>query len=54
LIPAQIQDAAKRDAIKQFLNWMITSGQSSVEALAYAQLPKAVQAKELKAISLVH
>ena len=54
LIPVQIQDAAKRDAIKQFLNWMVTSGQTSVEALSYAQLPKAVQAKELKAISLVH
>jgi phosphate transport system substrate-binding protein len=54
LIPVQIQDAAKRDAIKQFLNWMVTSGQNSVEALSYAQLPKAVQAKELKAISLVH
>jgi phosphate transport system substrate-binding protein len=54
LIPVQIQDAAKRDAIKQFLNWMVTTGQGSVEALSYAQLPKAVQAKELKAISLVH
>ena len=54
LIPVQIQNAAKRDAIKLFLNWMVTSGQGSVEALSYAQLPKAVQAKELKAISLVH
>ena len=54
LIPVQIQDAAKREAIKQFLNWMITSGQGSVEALSYAQLPKAVQTKEIKAISLVH
>jgi phosphate transport system substrate-binding protein len=54
LIPVQIQDAAKRDAIKQFLNWMVTNGQGSVEALSYAQLPKAVQTKELKAISLVH
>jgi phosphate transport system substrate-binding protein len=54
LIPVQIQNAAKRDAIKQFLNWMVTSGQGSVEALSYAQLPKTVQAKELKAISLVH
>src|SRR6202044_3985855 len=54
LIPAQIQDPAKRDAIKQFLNWMVTTGQGSVEALSYAQLPKVVQSKELKAISLVH
>ena len=27
LIPAQIQDAAKRDAIKDFLKWMLTEGQ---------------------------
>ena len=27
LIPAQIHDAAKRDAIKDFLKWMLTDGQ---------------------------
>ena len=27
LIPAQIQDAGKRDAIKGFLNWMMADGQ---------------------------
>ncbi len=53
LIPAQIQDATKRDAIKAFLKWMLTQGQDYNEGLSYARLPKPVIAKELKAISLV-
>jgi phosphate transport system substrate-binding protein len=53
LIPAQIQDAAKRDAIKNFLKWMLTDGQKYNEALSYAQLPKDVIGKETKAISLI-
>jgi phosphate transport system substrate-binding protein len=53
LIPAQIPDAAKRDAIKGFLTWMLSDGQNYTEALAYARLPKPVVEKELKAISLV-
>ncbi|MGB7751513.1 MAG: phosphate ABC transporter substrate-binding protein PstS [Candidatus Acidiferrales bacterium] len=53
LIPAQIQDAAKRDAIKDFLKWMLTEGQKYNEGLTYAQLPKEVVARETKAISLI-
>jgi phosphate transport system substrate-binding protein len=53
LIPAHIDDAAKRDAIKGFLKWMLTEGQKYNEGLTYAQLPKTVVEKELKAISLV-
>jgi phosphate transport system substrate-binding protein len=53
LIPAQIQDAAKRDAIKDFLKWMLTDGQKFNEGLTYAQLPKDVIARETKAISLI-
>ena len=53
LIPAQISDAAKRDAIKGFLKWMLTDGQGYNEGLAYARLPKLVIEKELKAISLI-
>lgn len=53
LIPGKIPDAAKRDAIKGFLNWMITDGQKYTEGLSYAQLPKPVVAKEKKAISLI-
>ena len=53
LIPAQIADAGKRDAIKGFLKWMLVDGQKFNEGLSYAQLPKAVVAKEQKAISLI-
>jgi phosphate transport system substrate-binding protein len=53
LIPAQISDAAKRDAIKGFLKWMLTDGQGYNEGLSYARLPKPVIEKELKAISLI-
>ena len=53
LIPAQISDASKRDAIKGFLKWMLTDGQGYNEGLAYARLPKPVIEKELKAISLI-
>lgn len=53
LIPAHIEDAAKRDAIKGFLKWMLIDGQKYNEGLTYAQLPKTIVEKEMKAISLV-
>ena len=53
LIPAQIQDATKRDVIKGFLHWMLTDGQKDCQALAYAPLPEPVVKKELKAIDLI-
>jgi phosphate transport system substrate-binding protein len=53
LIPAQISDAAKRDAIKGFLKWMLTEGQGYNEGLSYARLPKPVIERELKAISVI-
>jgi phosphate transport system substrate-binding protein len=53
LIPAQIKDATKRDAIKDFLKWMLADGQGFNEGLSYAKLPKPVVAKEIKAISLI-
>ena len=53
LIPEKFSDAAKRDAIKDFVKWMLTDGQSYVEQLAYAKLPKEVVAKEEKALAKV-
>jgi len=53
LIPAKIDDAAKRDAIKAFLKWMMADGQNYNEGLSYAKLPKPVVAKEMKQIALV-
>jgi phosphate transport system substrate-binding protein len=53
LIPAQIQDGAKRDAIKAFLTWMMTDGQKDCEGLAYSKLPAAVVTKEKKQIAMI-
>ncbi len=54
LIPDQIKDPAKDKAIKDFLNWMLTTGQTLTPALDYAPLPKPVVAKEMKAIARIH
>jgi phosphate transport system substrate-binding protein len=53
LIPTKIEDANKRDVIKDFLTWMLKDGQKEVEALSYARLPKEVVARELKQISQI-
>jgi phosphate transport system substrate-binding protein len=53
LIPEKFKDAAKRDAIKNFVKWAITDGQSAAEVLSYAKLPKEVVDRELKALGKV-
>jgi phosphate transport system substrate-binding protein len=53
LIPAQFSDSSKRDAVKDFLKWMLADGQKYNEGLSYAQLPKTIVGKESKAISLI-
>ncbi|MBZ5632746.1 MAG: phosphate ABC transporter substrate-binding protein PstS [Acidobacteriia bacterium] len=53
LIPSKIADPAKKKAIKDFLTWMLADGQKMTEALSYAQLPKAVVAKEVKTIDKI-
>jgi phosphate transport system substrate-binding protein len=53
LIPNKFPDATKRDAIKGFLKWMMTSGQSFASGMSYAPLPKPVIAKEEKQIALI-
>jgi len=54
LIPDEIKDPAKNKAIREFLSWMLTTGQSMTAALDYAPLPKPVVAKEQKAIARIH
>src|SRR2546427_7753233 len=54
LIPEKFSDAAKRDAIKGFVRWMLADGQNYAEGLSYAKLPKEVVAKEIKAIDKIH
>jgi phosphate transport system substrate-binding protein len=51
LIPETMQDKAKLNAIKDFMHWMLTSGQNMTEALSYARLPKEVVAQEEQALA---
>jgi len=53
LIPSKFSDAAKRDALKGFVEWMLADGQNYAESLAYAKLPQEVIAKEVKALSKI-
>lgn len=53
LIPVHIADSTKREAIKDFLKWMLADGQNMVEALDYARLPKPVVEIETKNLALV-
>jgi phosphate transport system substrate-binding protein len=53
LVPSRIEDVAKRDAVKDFLAWMLADGQQFAEPLAYAKLPQEVIARETQAIALV-
>jgi len=51
LLPAHSSDARKREAILQFLQWMLTSGQKQCEALGYGPLPRRVVSRELEALN---
>jgi len=51
LVPVKSQDAAKGKVLKDFLNWMLNSGQSEVSNLYYAPLPKTVVDKEQSTIN---
>jgi phosphate transport system substrate-binding protein len=53
LIPSKIADPAKKQTITEFLNWMLTDGQKTAEALVYARLPPEVIAMEKKAIEQI-
>jgi phosphate transport system substrate-binding protein len=53
LIPERIKDPAKKKAVVDFLQWMLTDGQNLTSALSFAPLPKEVVAKEQKAISSI-
>jgi phosphate transport system substrate-binding protein len=53
LIPTKFDDAAKRDTIKDFLKWMLSTGQGAAAGLQYAPLPKNVVAMEEKQIAAI-
>jgi phosphate transport system substrate-binding protein len=53
LIPAQSKDSTKGKILADFLNWMVSDGQTMTTALAYAPLPDNVVAKVKEAIKQV-
>jgi phosphate transport system substrate-binding protein len=54
VVPAQIADETKRNAIVGFLKWMLGPGQAQAAALGYLALPKELVSKELAAIGRIH
>jgi phosphate transport system substrate-binding protein len=53
LIPNKFENATKKNAIQQFLKWMLADGQKFASGLSYASLPKSVVDKEEKQIGLI-
>jgi phosphate transport system substrate-binding protein len=53
LVPARIADPAKRQAITDFLPWMLTSGQRQAGALGYVALPESVVGRARQAIAKI-
>jgi len=53
LVPTRIADAEKGAAIKKFLEWMLSDGQSFAAPLNYAPLPPAVVTRERQALSKI-
>ncbi|HKT87688.1 MAG TPA: phosphate ABC transporter substrate-binding protein PstS [Candidatus Sulfotelmatobacter sp.] len=53
LVPVQSKNPANGKILTDFVNWMLTDGQSMTSALAYAPLPATVAAKEKEAIKQV-
>jgi phosphate transport system substrate-binding protein len=53
IVPAHIADSAKRSAIADFLQWMLSSGQRQAAALGYLPLPQGWIAKEQAAIARI-
>ncbi len=53
LIPSRIADSQKKKAITDFLQWMLTEGQTYAEPLAYSRLPREVIEKETQSISRI-
>lgn len=53
LIPSHIPDPKKAEAIRTFLNWMLTTGQQRASALDYAPLPMELAAKVAQQIAKI-
>ena len=54
LVPQQWADQSKGKVMVDFLNWMLDHGESEVESLSYAPVPKAVADRERQTIKQIH
>jgi phosphate transport system substrate-binding protein len=54
VVPKQIKDKTKADALIKFLKWAVTKGQSNAESLYYSPLPKSVQKLDLAQINKIN
>ena len=54
VVPARIDDNAKRTAIVDFLTWMLGPGQRQAAALGYLALPPSLVSREAAAIGGIH
>ncbi len=54
LIPSRLSDPAKAQAIRDFLNWMLSEGQRIAPQLSYAPLPKEVVEKVKVTVRQIH
>ena len=48
LVPKQAKDSAKQNVVKQFVQYIITQGQSSAESLQYSKLPESLAQQDQK------
>jgi len=53
LVPVQMRDARRGQAVVSFLNWMLTDGQTMAEPLSYAPLPAEIIAQERRVVSQI-
>ena len=51
LIPKDGSDADERRAVRDFIQYVVTTGQDSAESLDYAQLPKSLQQQDLSLLA---
>ncbi len=54
IVPTQIADETKREAIVDFLKWMLGEGQKQAAALGYVALPQEVVSRENSALTRIH
>jgi phosphate transport system substrate-binding protein len=53
LVPARIENPAKKKAIVDFLTWSLTEGQGMTQQLAYARVPGPIASKELATVAKI-